>query len=72
MSWSGGLASKPKWPLFTLLLLPQDRQLLSGLMGSAFMRKGLLGEGLLAPNRASLLVGLEGLMHSGILAFCVM
>lgn len=48
MSWSGGLASKPKWPLFTLLLLPQDRQLLSGLMGSAFMRKGLLGEGLLA------------------------
>lgn len=58
MSWSRGPASRPKWPHFALLLLPQNSQLLSDLMGSAFMRIRLMGEGAV--------VGQPGLVHYGI------
>lgn len=51
MSWSRVLASGPAWPCFDPLLVPQESLLLSGLMRSASVRNGLLGEGLLAQNR---------------------
>lgn len=77
MSWSRDLASKPAWPHFNPLLVPQDSQLLSVLMGSASMRNRLLGEGLLAQNRPlqiglGAVAGQPGLGHSGIDAFWAM
>lgn len=74
MSWSSGLASRPVWPHFKPLLVPQNSQLLSVLMGSASMRNELLGEGLLEENRPlqvglGAVVGQPGLVHSGIQAF---
>lgn len=77
MSWSRGLASRPAWPHFNPLLVPQDSQLLSVLMGFSSMRNRLLGEGLLARNRPlqirlGAVVGQPGLVHSGIQAFWAM
>lgn len=77
MSRSRGLASRPAWPHFNPLLVPQDSQLLFVLMGSASMRNGLLGEGLLAQNRPlqvglGAVVGQPGLVYAGIQGFWAM